>query len=350
MFKRRLYFQDPAETLTVGDYFRRRREEEGFSIKEVSDKLGIRKEYMESLESGNYGDLPPQVYVRGFIKSYSELLGIDGNQLIKIYNREISSADGQIKEEKKKGFRRKGFNSYLAITPGILTLVASIAVISVIGYYFYHQINSFNSKPYLFLESPQSDEVVKQNELWVTGKTEEDAVLKINGQAISVGSDGRFSEKITLSEGKNRLVVEAKNRFNNSDRREITVIYEKPAQGDKTITETVDPGNILGASDVDAENADGGKNGDAAKNSSGGKDSAASLKNSGKNPDTAVSGTVQKEAPDAAKSAPAVQPDSNVPSDTEASDAKISNDPAAKTEEEDIEGGEKDGKIENETQ
>ncbi len=43
-----------------------------------------------------------------------------------------------------------------------------------------------------------------------------------------MGAEGRFSQKITLAEGRNLLVVEARNRFDRSDRREVNIIYEAP--------------------------------------------------------------------------------------------------------------------------
>jgi cytoskeletal protein RodZ len=244
MFKRKFQIKNIAETLTVGDYFRRRREEKGLHLRDIGNELGIKNEYLENLESGDYKNLPPQVYVRGFIKSYANFLGIDGNQLIKIYNREMSfmSEDTAYKKEKPPKAKLK---DYLMVTPKIVTFVASLFVVSILGYYFYHQVNSFNSKPYLFVESPSSDTVVKEKDLLVSGKTEGDATLKINGQDISVSSAGDFSQQITLSEGRNLLIVEAKNRFNKTDRKELNIVYEKPAEENKTVIEEPATGAVV---------------------------------------------------------------------------------------------------------
>lgn len=239
MFKKKFQIKKVAETFTVGDCLRRKREEAGISLKETSVRLGIRYDYLESLESGNYLNLPPQVYVRGFIKSYAGFLGVDGGQLIKIYNREVSlSGDVQsVSQKKEKKNRKLDIKKYLVVTPRILTVAASLAVISVLGYYFIHQINSFNSKPYLFIESPAADSfVTAEREVWLNGKTEDDAILRVNGQIVSVGSDGIFSQKIALGEGRNSLVIEAVNRFNKAEKKEINIIYEKPKE-DKSIVE-----------------------------------------------------------------------------------------------------------------
>jgi cytoskeletal protein RodZ len=90
MFKKRFQSKEIGETITAGDCLRRGREEAGLSLRQVSGELGIKEDYLENLENGNYHELPPQVYVRGFIKSYASFLRIDASQLIKIYNREMA--------------------------------------------------------------------------------------------------------------------------------------------------------------------------------------------------------------------------------------------------------------------
>lgn len=236
MFKNKIKTKPIVETITVGSCLKAKREELGFSLLDLSKKLGIKYEYLKNLEEGDYAQLPPQVYVRGFIKSYSDHLNIDASQLVKIYNRETSllyEDEIESKKREEKG-RNSGWKNYVTVTPRILTGVFSLCIVTVLGYYFMHQINSFNSKPYLFVDNPVADGVVKDKNLWVSGKTEDDAILKINGQEIVVSAAGDFSQKITLAEGRNLLLVEAKNRFNKTDTKEINIVYEK-AQEDKLV-------------------------------------------------------------------------------------------------------------------
>lgn len=244
MFKKKHYNQEVAEIITAGDCLRRKREEGNLSLKKISDELGIKNEYLDSLEKGNYKDLPPQVYVRGFIKSYAGYLGIDGGQLVKIYNREMSFLQKDGREE-KENFSKSRFSDYLVVTPKLVTIAVSLFVIVMFGYYFLRQINSFNSKPYLLVESPVSDQIVKEKDITVSGKTEADAILKINGQDVSVNGDGVFSQKISLSEGRNMLVIEAWNRFNKSEKKEFNIVYEKPIAEDADIQETSGTGTDM---------------------------------------------------------------------------------------------------------
>ncbi|MDD3005966.1 MAG: helix-turn-helix domain-containing protein [Candidatus Pacebacteria bacterium] len=240
MFKNKFKTKPIIETITVGSCLKTKREELGLSLPDLSRELGIKYEYLKSLEEGDYTQLPPQVYVRGFIKSYAKHLDIDASQLVKIYNRETSYLFEEERESRQRSAKAKksDWKDYLTVTPRILTGIFSLCIVTVLGYYFMHQINSFNSKPYLFVDNPVADGVVKEKDLWVSGKTENDAILKINGQEISVNAEGVFSQKIVLAEGRNLLVVEAKNRFSKTDKKEINIVYEKSEEDKLVVKES----------------------------------------------------------------------------------------------------------------
>jgi cytoskeletal protein RodZ len=53
------------------------REEAGYTVEEVAEKLNIRKQYIICLEEGNFEGIPGKVYVEGYTKMYTEFLGIE---------------------------------------------------------------------------------------------------------------------------------------------------------------------------------------------------------------------------------------------------------------------------------
>lgn len=55
---------------------RKAREESGYTIEEVAQKLNIRRQYIICLETGDLEGIPGTVYVKGYTKMYSEFLGI----------------------------------------------------------------------------------------------------------------------------------------------------------------------------------------------------------------------------------------------------------------------------------
>jgi len=216
--------------ITVGECLKKKREEMGISIKQISEKLKIRISYIEDLEENNYNKLPPDVYVKGFVKSYSKYIGFDPEKMARLYGTEraIGNKIENKKNPKKKKKKKDLFISkYVIITPKILTVFFSLFFLLIIGYYLWYQISSFNSVPYLFISSPVEDMISETLEIEVAGQTEKEAVIKINGEEVFVDSEGYFSEIILLKPGNNILNIEAINRFNKSDTRIRNIIYKK---------------------------------------------------------------------------------------------------------------------------
>jgi len=60
----------------IGQELARQREARGLSIDELSSTIKISTTFIENIESGNF-DFLPEVYVRAFIRSYAEEVGLD---------------------------------------------------------------------------------------------------------------------------------------------------------------------------------------------------------------------------------------------------------------------------------
>lgn len=81
------------------------REKAGYTIEEVARKLNIRKQYLIDLEDGNYDALPGQVYVQGYRKMYSELLGIT----LELYEPDLLSKEVEDKKPQKTPLKYKKY-------------------------------------------------------------------------------------------------------------------------------------------------------------------------------------------------------------------------------------------------
>ncbi len=74
-----------ANALPVGEILRRTRSHYGKSYDDVERALRIRAEQIEAIESNNMDALPARVYVLGFVRSYSEYLGLDGAKMVELF-------------------------------------------------------------------------------------------------------------------------------------------------------------------------------------------------------------------------------------------------------------------------
>ena len=236
--------------LTAGECLKRKREELNISLKDISEKLKVKIGYLENLEKGNYEELPPDVYVKGFVKSYAQFVGLDSEKMIGIYNREKKIENKIEKKSKKKEVyaNKLTTKNFAVITPKIITAFLSLLILFAVGYYLWYQISSFNSNPYLFVSSPYEDQIINDSNITIEGETERETTIKINGQSIFVNPDGYFKEDIMLQPGKNVLIIEASNKFNRTAREVRNIIYEKktePVQIDiKNEEEKDDAGEI----------------------------------------------------------------------------------------------------------
>jgi len=68
----------------LGQRLHATRERREITITEASSRLRIREVYLKGLESGDWSDLPEEVYVLGFLRQYAALLGEDFHEDIEM--------------------------------------------------------------------------------------------------------------------------------------------------------------------------------------------------------------------------------------------------------------------------
>ncbi len=71
--------------LSVGEILRRTRLHYGQSLADIERVLRIRAGQLEALETGQVERLPGRVYAIGFVRSYSEYLGLDGDRMVHLF-------------------------------------------------------------------------------------------------------------------------------------------------------------------------------------------------------------------------------------------------------------------------
>lgn len=78
---------DDLDGLQPGAWLKRLREQKSLSVEHVADRLFLNIAVITALEEGNYAELPPPIFVRGYIRSYAKLLEVpSSDQLVLAYN------------------------------------------------------------------------------------------------------------------------------------------------------------------------------------------------------------------------------------------------------------------------
>jgi cytoskeletal protein RodZ len=208
---------------TVGEILQENRNKKGLSLEEVEKATRIRKKILGFLEKGDWVSLPSPTFVKGLIRNYGKFLGLDEKELLAFYRREYDERKDQKKSFTKKQIKNE---SWFRFTPQTVTISAiSLVVLVVVGYLFI-QFQNFTGAPLLEIQEPKNNIKINTLEVNLVGKTWEDAILKVNGEKVSVSPGGTFSLPVNLNKGLNTITVTAENRFGKISTQKRTVVVE----------------------------------------------------------------------------------------------------------------------------
>jgi len=214
------------KTLTLGEKLKKIREDSGISLSDISINTKVKKEYLEKIEKGNYEDLPFDVYVKGFLRSYAKYLKLDPEKVIFQFNKEIGVRENVKKYQEKNREISKFKIPNLIITPKMTSIFATGLVILIGFTYFYLEVDSFSKEPNLKIENSNFNSVVRDSSLEIEGQTDFENKIVINNQPVYVNEVGDFKERIGLQNGLNEITVEAFNKFDKKTQKIINVIAE----------------------------------------------------------------------------------------------------------------------------
>ena len=69
----------------VGSILLEARKKKGVDLAQVEQETNIEKAYIDALEKDDYQKIPAEAYIIGFLRNYSEYLGLDANEIIRQY-------------------------------------------------------------------------------------------------------------------------------------------------------------------------------------------------------------------------------------------------------------------------
>ncbi len=112
----------------------------GMDIKEAEERTKIRTRYLRALEAEDWEVLPAPAYVRGFLRTYGQILGLDGEALADRYRRSweepaaAATPEPVLSNRRAPGTRPPSRSGWIvAIGAGVVVLLAILAVIGLTG-------------------------------------------------------------------------------------------------------------------------------------------------------------------------------------------------------------------------
>ena len=81
--------------ISVGLRLQRARMEKKLSQVEVAEKLFLTTQIIEFLDDGAFERIPKKAFIRGYIRAYARVVGLEGSELVAAYDAEVGRDEGQ---------------------------------------------------------------------------------------------------------------------------------------------------------------------------------------------------------------------------------------------------------------
>jgi len=202
---------------TVGEKLRQARSYKNLKIEDAAKKLNIRSEYLSALEEESFEKLPAGLYGKNFLKEYAKFLGLKPRDLLKNWQ-EASNNGSDPDPFSQKIVKKNKFIIFPKIIRNFLIIMAILICFLYLVFYF----KKIVFPPDLVITQPDKNLLIKDSSIVVSGQTEKEAEVKINGAVVLNNQDGYFSQNVNLKKGLNNITITAQKKYS----REKTIIRQ----------------------------------------------------------------------------------------------------------------------------
>jgi cytoskeletal protein RodZ len=123
--------EQTTDLRTIGQILQQKREEHSYTLEHVAEITRITPTALKQIEEGNMEGLPGLVFVRGFVRNYARLLGLESDWMIEALNQAYAPQDpSQPTPDRETVLKQEATptaSKKLFITTGVLT--ASILIV-----------------------------------------------------------------------------------------------------------------------------------------------------------------------------------------------------------------------------
>jgi cytoskeletal protein RodZ len=224
----------PAEpTATLGETLHAARERKGVDLFRAERDTKIRVKYLAALERSDFSQLPGTVYTRGFLRNYALYLGLDSEEILGQFQREVGSTrpvKRVVIAPRPLDAPRRG----LTFTPGVLVAaVMTLAILAFAGYIAL-QLMRFAQPPLLTVNQPAVNPVAADVEQFtLSGESDPSATIEITGPGqqthrFPAAADGTWKRVVAVNKGRNDFVVVATDPVTSKLSPPLNVIVQVP--------------------------------------------------------------------------------------------------------------------------
>lgn len=115
-------------TLPVGKILASARTEQGMTTDMVAARLCLTENYIKALEAGNFEVLPGDTFIRGYLRNYADIVGLNGEELVRLYIDQQDIARQHAEAQNSEKNTSHGNSKLVLIAIVIIALVAVVVV------------------------------------------------------------------------------------------------------------------------------------------------------------------------------------------------------------------------------
>ena len=126
----------PQEIIMIenfGLYLKHERELRGVALEEIAETTKIHIRFLEALENNDFDNMPGEVFVKGFIRSYAKVIGFDAEEMTNVYDESVGR-DRREALEKAQAINEKIQSRKKTIVGSLVGVIALAAIFS-LGYF-----------------------------------------------------------------------------------------------------------------------------------------------------------------------------------------------------------------------
>ena len=132
---------------TLGEKLRDAREARGISISEVAEQTRIAPMYIECIENDNYKPLPGGIFNKGFVKSYARFIGMDEQEALNEYSRQMAQTEPAASHEETRSYRPEVLTDDRASQSSLSTIIFAGIILALMTGAIYMAVNYWWNRP-----------------------------------------------------------------------------------------------------------------------------------------------------------------------------------------------------------
>ena len=164
------------------------RQQKGYSVEYVANKLHLRSQVIELIERGDFHLLPQPVFIKGYLRAYAKLLGVSPDPFLLVFNAQYTEekkTERALWQSKRESHKAEHFIRWF-------TLAFAIGVIVAVGLWW--QNNREDTHPVYSSAAKETDTELssnqEENEIRLTDLSKMQALLNPDAEMTPMEKQG----------------------------------------------------------------------------------------------------------------------------------------------------------------